>query len=197
MENITLSYILCIYKYKKNNHVIFRLFIFKAILNVILPDIQGSDTENILGQIQAQNHFKWTKTGPKIEKQNDQLFAPDVKFGDPTDFETTKIVNLSALMFDSLTGSKDEPNYYMHIANNGYTYESCLAFMPMYPLTIRSIADGIYNLYENHATSWVVEHVITYPTLLLICAQLVNVVTFTIAADRYEHLRHFLDLCEG
>lgn len=121
----------------------------------------------------------------KDNQHDDQFFAPpDVTFGDHSSpNEQAKIVNLSALMFDSLTGLKDEPNYYMHIANNGYTYESCLAFMPLYPLTIRSIADCIYNLYENHA-SWVNENVITYTTLLLICAQLVNIVAFTIAADR-------------
>jgi hypothetical protein len=162
---------------------------FKAILNVILPDIQGSEVEKTLvGQtLLAQNNFKWIKTEPKIEKNehnDDQFFAPpDVTFGDASYMEPAKIVNLSALMFDSLTGLKDEPNYYMHIANNGYTYESCLAFMPMYPLTIRTIADCIYNLYENHA-AWVNENVITYTTLLLICAQLVNVITFTVAADR-------------
>ena len=159
---------------------------FQAILNVILPDIQGSEIDKALGQIHSQVNFKWIKTEPKIEQQernDDQFFAPDVTFGDSTGIETTKIVNLSALMFDSLTGLKDEPNYYMHIANNGYTYESCLAFMPMYPLTIRSIADCVYNLYENHA-AWVNENVITYSTLLLICAQLVNIITFTIAADR-------------
>ena len=97
--------------------------------------------------------------------------------------QVAKIVNLSALMFDSLIGRKDEPNYYMHIANNGYTYESCLAFMPMYPLTIRSIADGIKSLYEPHEP-WVSENIITFPTLLLVCTQLVNIITFILASDR-------------
>ena len=158
-------------------------------MNVILPDIHGNEVEKTLLQTHLQSKFKWIKLEPNIEERqtqnDDQFFAPpDVSFGDGSSgIENAKIVNLSALMFDSLTGLKDEPNYYMHIANNGYTYESCLAFMPLYPLTIRSIADCIYNLYENHA-SWVNENVITYSTLLLICAQLVNIVAFTVAADR-------------
>ena len=159
---------------------------FQAILNVILPDIQGAEIGKTIGQNLAQNTFKWVKTEPEIihQREEDQFFAPpDVTFGTTSDLEVAKIVNLSSLMFDSLTGLKDEPNYYMHIANNGYTYESCLVFMPMYPLSIRSITDAIYRLYENHAY-WVNANIITYSTLLLICAQLVNIITFTIAADR-------------
>ena len=164
------------------------LITFQAILNVILPDIQGAEIGKTIGQNLAQNTFKWVKTEPEIihQREEDQFFAPpDVTFGTTSDLEVAKIVNLSSLMFDSLTGLKDEPNYYMHIANNGYTYESCLVFMPMYPLSIRSITDAIYRLYENHAY-WVNANIITYSTLLLICAQLVNIITFTIAADRYK-----------
>ena len=170
---------------------------FQAILNVILPDIQGAEIGKTIGQNLDQNTFKWVKTEPEIihQREEDQFFAPpDVTFGTTSDLEVAKIVNLSSLMFDSLTGLKDEPNYYMHIANNGYTYESCLVFMPMYPLSIRSITDAIYRLYENHAY-WVNANIITYSTLLLICAQLVNIITFTIAADRYKCKLGIFGLC--
>ena len=173
------------------------LITFQAILNVILPDIQGAEIGKTIGQNLAQNTFKWVKTEPEIihQLEEDQFFAPpDVTFGTTSDLEVAKIVNLSSLMFDSLTGLKDEPNYYMHIANNGYTYESCLVFMPMYPLSIRSITDAIYRLYENHAY-WVNANIITYSTLLLICAQLVNIITFTIAADRYKCKLGIFGLC--
>ena len=173
------------------------LITFQAILNVILPDIQGAEIGKTIGQNLAQNTFKWVKTEPEIihQREEDQFFAPpDVTFGTTSDLEVAKIVNLSSLMFDSLTGLKDEPNYYMHIANNGYTYESCLVFMPMYPLSIRSITDAIYRLYENHAY-WVNANIITYSTLLLICAQLVNIITFTIAADRYKCKLGIFGLC--
>ena len=157
----------------------------KAILNVILPDIGSKELDAALKQNLPQNSFQWIKISPKLSEEQhppDQFYAPpDIKFDEP---QTTKIVNLSSLMFDSLIGRKDEPNYYMHIANNGYTYESCLAFMPMYPLTIRSIADCIKSLYEAH-DGFVAENVITFPTLLLICTQLVNVITFIMASDRY------------
>ena len=156
----------------------------KAILNVILPDIGSRELDSALKQNLPQNNFQWIKISPKVAEQAqppDQFYSPpDITFGES---QVAKIVNLSALMFDSLIGRKDEPNYYMHIANNGYTYESCLAFMPMYPLTIRSIADGIKSLYEPHE-AWVNDNIITFPTLLLVCTQLVNIITFILASDR-------------
>ena len=88
-------------------------------MNVILPDIHGNEVEKTLLQTHLQSKFKWIKLEPNIEERtaqnDDQFFAPpDVTFGDGSSgIENAKIVNLSALMFDSLTGLKDEPNYYM------------------------------------------------------------------------------------
>ena len=151
---------------------------------MILPDIKATGINVGVDINVGKGDFQWIKISPKIEEVvEENVFAPDVKFNDPSlELEPTKIVNLSALMFDSLTGLRDEPNYYMHIANNGYTYESCLAFMPMYPLAIRSIADCIQKLYNGNE-AWVNANLITFPTLLLLCAQFVNVISFAIAAD--------------
>ena len=50
----------------------------------------------------------------------------------------------SAVTFLTSGLTRWDGQYFLHIANNGYSYENTLAFFPLYPVTIRAVADILY-----------------------------------------------------
>ena len=76
--------------------------------------------------------------------------------------------------------------YFLHIANNGYSYENTLAFFPLYPVTIRAVADVLYWMQVDYG-------LMHYASSLRLSAVLVNVVAFVAAAlALYELSRRVL-----
>lgn len=67
-----------------------------------------------------------------------------------------------------------DAQYFIHIAQYGYTYENCLAFFPLYPLTVRYVAYGINSLFGSF---------LNFHSNLLISAVFVNMLVFVKSAD--------------
>ncbi|KAG6444924.1 hypothetical protein O3G_MSEX003650 [Manduca sexta] len=72
-----------------------------------------------------------------------------------------------------------DAQYFIHIAQYGYTYENCLAFFPLYPLVVRYVAYGI---------SSVLGSFVNFHSTLLISASLVNIIMFIKSADILHRL---------
>ena len=64
----------------------------------------------------------------------------------------------SAVTFLTSGLTRWDGQYFLHIANNGYSYENTLAFFPLYPVTIRAVADILYwmqvEIFEMCRTIW-------------------------------------------
>ena len=65
--------------------------------------------------------------------------------------------------------------YFLHIANNGYSYENTLAFFPLFPVTVRAVADVIYWMQIDYG-------LIHFSSALRLSAVLLNGACFTTAA---------------
>jgi len=63
--------------------------------------------------------------------------------------------------------------YFLHIAEHGYTYENTLAFFPLFPLIIRGVANSSLCL---------LQYCMSYASVLLLSAALVNIVFFVLSA---------------
>jgi phosphatidylinositol glycan class V len=65
--------------------------------------------------------------------------------------------------------------YFLHIADNGYTYENTLAFFPLYPFCVRILSEAIYWAQVEYA-------LIHFTSALKLSAILVNIGAFVLAA---------------
>ena len=73
--------------------------------------------------------------------------------------------------------------YFLHIAEHGYTYENTLAFFPLFPLTVRFIANSaLYPL----------QFCMSYTSVLLISAVIINTVCFVLSAMTLYELGHIV-----
>lgn len=72
-----------------------------------------------------------------------------------------------------------DAQYFLHIAQYGYTYENCLAFFPLFPLTVRYLA---------YALSQVLGSILNYHSLLLLSGAALNVFYFIKSADALHKL---------
>jgi len=63
--------------------------------------------------------------------------------------------------------------YFLHIAEHGYTYENTLAFFPLFPLIVCSIANS---------SLFVLQYCMSYASVLLISATVVNIAAFVLSA---------------
>ncbi|XP_064477273.1 GPI mannosyltransferase 2-like [Ornithodoros turicata] len=73
-----------------------------------------------------------------------------------------------------------DAEYFLHIAEHGYTYENTLAFFPLYPHLVRCITDSVLDP--------LLCILLPYQSVLLLSGVLLNVFMFTIAAIALYHL---------
>lgn len=72
-----------------------------------------------------------------------------------------------------------DAQYYIHIAQYGYTYENCLAFFPAFPLAIRYVGYGLNSILGT---------VLNVHSLLMIAAVLLNFIMFIKSVDILHRL---------
>ncbi len=101
----------------------------------------------------AGDAFRWTPT-PRVN-------------------ETSFLDSVISFLFDGLT--RWDGQHFLHIANNGYTYESSLAFFPVYPAVVRLVGELVYWLQVDYG-------LLHFSSALRIAAVLLNVACFTGAA---------------
>lgn len=65
-----------------------------------------------------------------------------------------------------------DAEYYLAIANGGYTHEQTLAFFPFYPLLIRFFSIFL----------WPLGHLLPHHSVLLVCGVLINMFAFSLSA---------------
>ena len=94
-----------------------------------------------------------------------------------TSTPSTKSVTLCDKFFSLITDGLTnwDGQYFLHIANNGYTYENTLAFFPGYPALVRIAAEILHWLQVEYGF-------ISFITALKLSAILVNMALFTSAA---------------
>ena len=71
--------------------------------------------------------------------------------------------------------------YFLHIADNGYTYENTFAFFPIYPISVRAFAEVIYWLQVDYS-------LIHFTSALKLSAILVNIGAFVLSAVMLHEL---------
>ncbi|QQP32468.1 GPI mannosyltransferase 2 [Caligus rogercresseyi] len=136
-----------------------RLFILSLsfVSNVLIPDHDAYDV------------FKWIKvpldseTNNVAEEEEEALTG-----GGPKPLDAV----LSAL-FDGL--SKWDGQHFLHIANNGYTYEKSIAFFPLFPQIV---------YLGGHFIHWCqIEYdLLSYSVCLLLASTIINFICFVLAA---------------
>lgn len=72
-----------------------------------------------------------------------------------------------------------DAQYFIHIAQYGYTYENCLAFFPFFPLIVRYVAYGLNSILGSF---------FNFHSLLLLSAVMLNLVMFLKSVDILHRL---------
>lgn len=72
-----------------------------------------------------------------------------------------------------------DAQYFIHIAQFGYTFENCLPFFPLYPLAVRYVAYGLNSLFGS---------LLNFHSILMISATVLNIVMFVKSADVLHRL---------
>lgn len=85
------------------------------------------------------------------------------------------------LLIDTILGGlkRWDSQYFIHIAQYGYTYENCLAFFPLFPLIVRYVAYILNSILGTF---------LNFHSTLLISATVVNLLIFIKSADVLHRL---------
>ena len=78
--------------------------------------------------------------------------------------------------FNSITHLRWDGAHFLHIAHHGYTFETNLAFFPLYPLLVRTLAIGLHWLQEDYA-------IISFVTSLKLSAVFLSNAFFILATE--------------
>ena len=99
----------------------------------------------------------------------------------PTDpnLELTVLDKLTGFLVDGLV--RWDGHHFLHIAQHGYTYESNLAFFPLWPLAVRTLASGLDWLQSDY-------QIIHFLSLIKISAVLLSNLFFVLATDELYDL---------
>ncbi|CAH1787386.1 unnamed protein product [Owenia fusiformis] len=98
-------------------------------------------------------------------------------FNPPAEQDKTILDDIITFLFAGYRRWDSE--YFLHIAEHGYTYENCLAFFPLFPLTVRVVANSLL-----YPLQWFA----TYSNVLLVSAVFINLYCFVKSAEMLYHL---------
>ncbi|CAG9790893.1 unnamed protein product [Diatraea saccharalis] len=90
---------------------------------------------------------------------------------DPT-LRKTYVDSITDKLFGGM--KRWDAQYFIHIAQYGYTYENCLAFFPLFPIIVRYVAYGLCSLFGS---------LMNFHSSLLISATILNLIMFVKSAD--------------
>jgi phosphatidylinositol glycan class V len=96
---------------------------------------------------------------------------------DPNDKEKSFADTFVKYLFGGLVHW--DAQYFIHIALFGYTYENCLAFFPLYPMSVRVFAGCLYYLLEGF---------MSYYSVTVVSSVVINFITFVISASVLHRL---------
>jgi len=161
----------------------------QVVLGILIPDFEHASPSNQfrwpkherLGTVQVGNKEEHLDEHAEEQHEYESVVVPETQDGQEF-VDPMREFNLTSTVMDTLRGGRPETDYYLHIANSGYTFESCLGFMPLYPLLVRMTADGIYGLY-SHDIQWLATW-IPFTSLLQFSSIAVNCIVFVLANDR-------------
>jgi len=89
-------------------------------------------------------------------------------------WQPTVLDQLFGFMLDGLV--RWDGSHFLHIAQHGYTYETNLAFFPLYPLAVRTLATALHWLQEDYG-------LLSFVTALKLAAVLLSNALFVLAAE--------------
>merc|ERR1711953_158862 len=95
------------------------------------------------------------------------------------ELELTVCDKLTGWLLDGLV--RWDAHHFLHISQHGYTYESNLAFFPLYPLTVRTLASGLDWVQGDYK-------IINFFSLIKISAVLLSNVFFLLATQELYDL---------
>jgi len=107
------------------------------------------------------------------------LLIPDHDSGtftwiyDPDD-KPTILDKIISFLLDGLI--RWDGQHFLHVANHGYTFETNIAFFPLYPLIVRLFANLLFWMQEEYA-------IITFVSAIKLSAVLINLGSFLLAVD--------------
>jgi len=79
-----------------------------------------------------------------------------------------------------------DSQHFLHIANHGYTFESSLAFFPLFPLVVRSLASFLFWIQQDYM-------IVSLVSCIKVSATFINFACFVLAAEvLYELSRKVL-----
>ena len=142
------------------------VLIIQFFINVALK--QTEPKELIIEEESQNATFEWVK----VDLTNSESDSKDLNFSD-----------VVFLIFGGLVPKhEEEVQHNLHIANNGYTYESNLLYFPVYSLMVKGLSDTVY---------WVTKDLtilelpaLPSPPVILCCSIVLNTIFFLFAVDR-------------
>ena len=120
-------------------------------------------TLSFVSNILIPNHdagvFEWTATPPLVDQDGNST--------------TTLMDSAFGYLLDGLT--RWDGQHFLHIVNNRYTYESSLAFFPLFPICVRILSEFIYWCQVDYG-------IFSFFTAIKISAVLLNFTLFIFTA---------------
>ena len=141
------------------------VLVIQFFINIALK--QTEPLENI-DENSENSTFTWIKIDSTKSENDENLNFSDIVF----------------LLFGALVPKSElEVQHNLHIANNGYTYESNLLYFPLYSLMVKGLGDSVTWFTKDLGLFDGMPPLAT-PAVIVCCSLLLNVLFFVFAADR-------------